>query len=300
LLDEMREANDLLDEVVAARPEDTRVVPLARMVKQLYGVLELTALLRKGGDPSLDGFAELIQLNGLSRGNSLDAANAMSALIRAWELSVAAKPQDLSQLVPANDTSRGVNPADTDGQGPAARMVRESADESASDADLVALSVYLESEPAHREIRAAVEQYLAIVGLEVVEDNDPVIGSWWWTAKAKRRVGDALETVPDLAVASAWGPNRTRQAANNLTDSQAAANLLHALVTSQVPGVIQVGSLLAAYDGQRSMVISLSPAQVNELERRPALLREPESILEYLEANADDNAPALGQKAITP
>ncbi len=168
-----------------------------------------------------------------------------------------------------------------------------------SGTELIPIAVYLEEDANHEVVRAAVEAYLYAAGLQLAEEDEPVIGSWWWTAKARKRTSEAAENIPVLAETMAWGAARSRQADNNLTNSQAAVNLLNALVSTG-PGVIYIGSLLAVYDGKHSMVVNLSPVQVNELERRPALLWSPESVLEHLGFTNEQRASSQTSDAIYP
>lgn len=149
------------------------------------------------------------------------------------------------------------------------------------------IAVYL-TDAAHGEaVRAAVRAYLLAVGAELVEDHDPVIGSWSWFARA-RRLGRAAAGSPvghqagTLAESLAWGPVRSRQADINLINSQAVANLVQSLDTSP-SGLILIGSLLVVKNHNVPIVVMLSQDQVNALERRPALLRQPETILDDLQ-----------------
>jgi Trk K+ transport system NAD-binding subunit len=151
-------------------------------------------------------------------------------------------------------------------------------------------------------VRAAVIAYLDQIGAEIVEDNEPVIGSWSWFAKARRLGRAAVDSqagrqASNLAESVAWGPVRSRQADINLTNSQAVANLVQALSQCS-SGLILSGSLLVVKTGDVPIVVMLSQEQVNALERRPALLSRPETILDDLqrvhaEQSADLDPPSL-------
>lgn len=151
----------------------------------------------------------------------------------------------------------------------------------------ISVSVYLVDQVGHEAVRSAVEAYIEEIGAEIVEDHEPVIASWWWTAKAKKRAQSIADTdiargAATLAESAAWGPVRSRQADINLINSQAVANLVNALGPAS-DGVIRIGSLLVVKRSGVPIVVMLSQVQVNELERRPNLLNSPETVLEELQ-----------------
>lgn len=154
----------------------------------------------------------------------------------------------------------------------------------------VPVAVYLTQAADFPAVRTAIESYLQAAGLEIAEEIEPVIGSLWWTARARKRAVGVGQDAALLLDATAWGPVRSRQADNNLTNSQAAKNIADTLSTCEA-GVIQIGSLLGVKRGGVVTIVTLSLAQVSELERRPILLKDPETVLEHLQRVTDPEAP---------
>jgi hypothetical protein len=163
--------------------------------------------------------------------------------------------------------------------------------------ETVPVAVYLTQQTDFPAVRAAVEAYLRADGLEISEENEPVIGSLWWTAKARKRAANLTQDATLLADATVWGPVRSRQADNNLTNSQAARNLVDTLSICET-GVIQIGSLLAVKCGGVVTVMTLSLTQVSMLERRPILLRDPDTVLEHLQHDTEPNGQPRPHRAV--
>jgi hypothetical protein len=169
-------------------------------------------------------------------------------------------------------------------------------------ADEIDIVVYLSEASQGATVQAAVRVYLDAIGFEITQDEEPVISSWFWRGKA-RRLGRAAadselgHSAGVLAESLAFGPVRSRQAEINLVNSQAVANLIQSLAGTPT-GLILAGSVLVVKHGDVPIVVTLNQAQVNLLERRPYLLRQPETVLEDLtrewtDADFGENPPSL-------
>lgn len=147
--------------------------------------------------------------------------------------------------------------------------------------DTLDVAVYLANADDEAVARQAIADFIAAIGGEITEETDPVRGSLWWTAKAKKKAAEVGETAALVGEALAWSPVHTRAAANNLTNSQAVETLMRAIEPLD-DCALQIGSFLAVKNNRTAVIITLSQAQINELERRPDIMRTPGTVLEDL------------------
>jgi hypothetical protein len=161
------------------------------------------------------------------------------------------------------------------------------------------VTIYLSEETDHEHVQIAVEQLVARAGLEIVDRDDPVLGSWFRAMRAA--VGNAVRSpaarqgaltavhVADTHLVLA------RDAAITATLMQNLAPVIASLQNTK-DAVIRVGALLVVKVDWTLNVVQLTAAQQAILDHRPRLAAAPREIVEMLNLQTvpeDDAPPAL-------
>lgn len=149
----------------------------------------------------------------------------------------------------------------------------------------IPIAVYLADGSQHARVEAALELVLAALNIEVSEIGDPEVGSW-----LRRMFGHiepaapTLEEVVEKAV-RAVELNRLLlpQAGIDAAQGDALAKLITALA-SEENAVIQIGSMLLVKTGGILAARNLTQLELAHLEKNPALIRDPCTVIHELQA----------------
>ncbi|KAA9166322.1 response regulator transcription factor [Amycolatopsis acidicola] len=150
------------------------------------------------------------------------------------------------------------------------------------------VTIYLGDETAHREVQAAVEELIEGAGGDIVEREDPVLGSWFRRMRA-RAADSALAKEAATAAAHALDSRVTlaQDATVTATMMQNLGPVLGSLHSTK-DAVIRVGALLIVKVEWAVAVHQLTAAQQLLLDHQPNLLTSPQDILTALRPCPDD------------
>jgi hypothetical protein len=152
-------------------------------------------------------------------------------------------------------------------------------------AGTVPVTIYLTDEEYHAKVESAVEAFLTRAGLQIVDRDDPVIGSWFRRMNSRMKDGmrsaasqDALLTaahVFDARLILGQDAEVTAKLMENL------GPVLSAL--QPVKGaVIRAGALLVVKQEDDISVLQLTAAQQARLDHQPQLVWSPHEIMAAL------------------
>lgn len=171
-----------------------------------------------------------------------------------------------------------------------APAVRSSEPEPAS----VPVTIYLSDEAPHAGVQAAVEALLATAGLEVLDREDPVLGSWFRRMRAtisraarSRAVREGALTAAHIAEARLLLP---LDAANTATMMQNVGPLLTALQPTK-DAVVRIGAVLVVKVDWQVHVLQLTAAQQATLDHRPQLATSPRDVISAIGLLSASNGP---------
>jgi len=149
------------------------------------------------------------------------------------------------------------------------------------------VTIYLSDGGAHEQVEAAVAELLAGAGLEIVERDEPVIGSWF------RRMAAAVKGVVLSPAAREGALSGLHAADQHLVLAQDAA-ITRALMQGVAPvleslqptkdAVVRAGALLVVKSDWVVNVVQLTAAQQAKLDHQPGLARSPHEIFAALAA----------------
>lgn len=144
------------------------------------------------------------------------------------------------------------------------------------------VTVYLGDESGHARVEAAIEELLLPAGIEVVERDDPILGSWFRHMRA--RVAQAPATREAAAVATHVLESRIVLAEDATVTATMMKNLGPVLTALQPTkdAVIRAGALLIVKVEGSVAVHQLTSAQQLQLDRQPQLVTSPREILPAL------------------
>lgn len=149
----------------------------------------------------------------------------------------------------------------------------------------VALHIYLSDERDHAAVEQAVEAWLASAGVEVVDRDAPVLGSWsrrlWVRTREAAKSHAAREATATLVRAAEIRTYSMLDAQVTGTLMQSVAPVLASLQTSK-DAVLRLGAILIVKVDWTPIVTQLSAAQQLTLDHHPELLHAPAQILRQL------------------
>jgi hypothetical protein len=150
------------------------------------------------------------------------------------------------------------------------------------------ISVYLADGADSHAVEGALEGLLREIGIDVVERDDPVIGSWFRRMRGRIRDTARSPIVQELAEVLTHAADSRGVLAH---DAAVTANLMEnlgPLLTSLQPtkdAVLRVGALLIVKVDWTVAVHQLTTAQQLRLNHQPQLLTSPNDILYALDLN---------------
>ncbi|GAB3468787.1 hypothetical protein GCM10027436_84960 [Actinophytocola sediminis] len=162
------------------------------------------------------------------------------------------------------------------------------------------VSIYLHNETAHQGVESAIEILLNLAGTDVVERDDPVLGSWFRHMRA--RVRDSQLAGEVVAVAAHAADVRgvlAHDAAVTATLMQNLGPLLTALDSTK-DAVIRVGALLIVKADWVVAVHQLTSVQQLRLDHQPRLLTSPGDILHALDLTHNPPSATYPNNGVSP
>jgi two-component system OmpR family response regulator len=156
------------------------------------------------------------------------------------------------------------------------------------------VTIYLSDESVHRQVQEAVEELLNQAGAEVVDRDEPVLGSWFRRMRARVRAATSPAAREAAAVAAHALDSRlvlAQDAAVTATMMQNLGPVLGSLQPTK-DAVIRAGALLIVKVEWTVAVHQLTAAQQLLLDHQPQLLTSPHDILVALHQDADSAAAA--------
>jgi hypothetical protein len=144
----------------------------------------------------------------------------------------------------------------------------------------VPISIYLETAEHTAAIEAAVREVADQLGLDIIADEEPVLGSWFKRMIARGRAEfteERVRTAVESAIrAVELEQVEKRQAQVNATNIGAVAGLIDKLASTP-SAVIQVGSLILIKTSETLVVRELTQAEQTMLRDNPSLLTSPDA-----------------------
>lgn len=159
------------------------------------------------------------------------------------------------------------------------------------------VTIYLDDERVHEQVQAAVEDLINLSGAEIVERDDPVLGSWF------RRLRGAVSWSPavrEAAAVAAHALDARMVLSQDATITTTMLQNLGPVLTALQPtkeAVLRVGALLIVKVDDAVAVHQLTAAQQLTLDHQPHLLTAPQDILRVLNL-ATTGQPADGAVAV--
>ncbi|WP_189269396.1 hypothetical protein [Streptomyces fuscichromogenes] len=158
----------------------------------------------------------------------------------------------------------------------------------------VPVTIYLSDEAPHADVQAAVETLLATVGLEVLDREDPILGSWFRRMRAtlsraarSRAVREGALTAAHIADARLLLP---LDAANTATMMQNVGPLLTSLQPTK-DAVVRIGAVLVVKVDWQVHVLQLTAAQQATLDHRPQLATSPRDVISAIGLLSASSSP---------
>jgi hypothetical protein len=158
--------------------------------------------------------------------------------------------------------------------------------ELSDDSATLPVSLYLSDESIHEQVEAAVDDWLASVGLAARDKDRPVLGSWIRRMRVMAKEAAHSGAAQDAVLTTLHAVDARLVLAQ---DAQITATLLANLgpvITSLQPtkdAVLRVGALLLVKVDWTVRVFQLTAAQQAVLDHRPQLASSPAEIIQALE-----------------
>ncbi|WP_316781255.1 hypothetical protein [Streptomyces sasae] len=167
----------------------------------------------------------------------------------------------------------------------------------------VPVTIYLSDEAPHADVQAAVETLLATAGLEVLDREDPILGSWFRRMRAtisraarSRAVREGALTATHIADARLLLP---LDATITATMMQNVGPLLTSLQPTK-DAVVRIGAVLVVKVDWQVHVLQLTAAQQATLDHRPQLATSPRDVISAIGLlNASSSPTAADSNART-
>ncbi|MEU5870655.1 BTAD domain-containing putative transcriptional regulator [Glycomyces sp. NPDC047369] len=174
--------------------------------------------------------------------------------------------------------------------------------------DGIGVSIFLGDGRTHDLVQAAVEGLLIESGWEPFGFEPPVVGSWFrrFRARVASGAGSEVEQTAELQRRIQFEVVQGDESAAVGPYASSAAALVAAL-RHEERACISLGPLLVVKAGGKILVTDLQPTQIAWLGRNPALLADPEDLLQGLNnlavqghAESDSTGNARGRHRRTP
>jgi hypothetical protein len=159
------------------------------------------------------------------------------------------------------------------------------------------IQVYLANGENYAAVESALNDFIEVLHIEVLDRGNPEFGSWFRRMKGKiTSETPSIEEVIELAVRAVQMKTMLwPQAGIDAAQGDVLAKLITALGPER-NAVIQIGSILLVKSNGDLMCRNLTQAELSYLERNPTLIKDPSSILRQLQ----DASSAVLQTAQEP
>jgi len=155
----------------------------------------------------------------------------------------------------------------------------------------VLVQIYLGDGRQHAEVEDAVIALMSAFAIDPIHWEGPVRGSWYQRIRGqvKRSAPPLDEVLPKAVRAVEMKTLLSQQAGIDAAQGDALAKLISALAAEDT-AVIQMGSMLLVKAKGIVMARNLTQLEMTQLERDPALMRDPDTIIQQLR---DAGSPEL-------
>lgn len=153
------------------------------------------------------------------------------------------------------------------------------------------VTIYLSEENGHQRVEAAIENLLALAGLEVTEKNDPIIGSWFRRMSASASKATQSPAVREAALVAAHAADTRLVLAQDAAVTATLLQNLGPVIASLQPtkdAVIRMGAVLLVKIDWVITIHQLTAAQQALLDHQPRLVTTPHEIIEILSKSCSD------------
>lgn len=152
------------------------------------------------------------------------------------------------------------------------------------------VTIYIADEAIHEQVETAVENFLAAAGLDVMERDDPVIGSWFHSMMAGVRQAAHSSAAREVALSAAHSVDSRVNLAQDAVVTATLLQNLGPVVASLQPtkdAVLRVGALLIVKVDWAVQVLQLTAAQQAVLDHNVFLASSPSEIIKALQVTVD-------------
>ncbi|RSN60622.1 hypothetical protein DMH01_15090 [Amycolatopsis sp. WAC 04182] len=168
------------------------------------------------------------------------------------------------------------------------RVPRQVASDDAVPRTDLPVTIYLTNERVHEQVETAVTDLLARAGAEIIDKDEPVLGSWFRRLWVK---GSTSPTARDAAVSAAHALDARLVLSQDATITATMMQNLGPVLTALQPtpdAVLRIGALLIVKADNVVAVHQLTAAQQLTLDHQPHLLTSPHDILRALNLTGQD------------
>ncbi|MEV0442956.1 helix-turn-helix domain-containing protein [Streptomyces spectabilis] len=144
------------------------------------------------------------------------------------------------------------------------------------------VTIYLSDEDAHTETQAAVEQLLATAGLDILDRDPPVIGSWFRRIRATLSHATRSQVVRESALIAAHIADTRLVLAQDATITATMMQNVGPVIESLQPtkeAVVRIGAILIVKVDWEVRVLQLTAAQQAILDHQPQLATSPREVI---------------------
>ncbi|WP_307793309.1 response regulator transcription factor [Amycolatopsis sp. MtRt-6] len=162
------------------------------------------------------------------------------------------------------------------------------------------VTIYLGDESAHRQVQSAVEDLVQAAGLQIVDQDDPVLGSWFRRMRARAHHAATSGLAREAATAAAHAVDSRFVLAQDATVTATMMQNLGPVLGALQPtkdAVIRAGALLIVKVEWTVAVHQLTATQQLLLDHHPQLLTSPHEILTALNLTATKTASGSASTA---
>ncbi|MFR0359626.1 hypothetical protein, partial [Streptomyces sediminimaris] len=150
------------------------------------------------------------------------------------------------------------------------------------EATALPVTMYLSDEAAHADVQAAVEALLATAGLEVLDREDPILGSWFRRMRATISRTARSQAFREGALTAAHIADARLVLVQDATITATMMQNVGPLITSLQPtkdAVVRIGAVLVVKVDWEVRVLQLTAAQQAVLDHRPQLATSPRDVI---------------------
>ncbi|MFK8908386.1 hypothetical protein [Streptomyces sp. YS-3] len=150
------------------------------------------------------------------------------------------------------------------------------------EATLLPITIYLADEAPHRDVQAAVEELLATAGMEILDREDPVIGSWFRRMRATMSRTARSQVARESALTAAHIADARLILAHDATITATMMTNVGPVLTALQPtkdAVVRIGAVLIVKADWVVRVVQLTAAQQAILDHRPQLATSPHDVI---------------------